>query len=339
LTTERAIIPFDPNRAIQKVDDSQVKALANAPVWPRDCNENQRVMVARLAIAYGLDPMMGELTVYQGKPWLTIDGRIRIASESGKYQGIIEDRPATADEYKALKCSPDEVYLWYVSVKHADWIKPVGRFGRVKLKGDRNQLAGSTISYDTIARKRALWAALREAWPLKLPGIYEDEHISTAETMTADTAQTQTSKGQVTAIHALVGALEWTDERYRDELVSRFGVKSSQDLTAFQAQDLLDELTELVERKQRADADPQAMETVADVFGDFGCEQPELEPEPDELPSVFEGYSQNIRQATTMEELASVGRKIKLDLTLTPEQREQLRLEYQNQKHVVEHGG
>jgi len=360
LTTERAIIPFDPNRAIQKVDDSQVKALADAPVWPRDCNENQRVMVARLAIAYGLDPMMGELTVFQGKPWITIDGRIRLASESGKYQGIVEDRPATDAEYTALRCNPDEVYLWYVSVKHADWIKPVGRFGRVKLKGDRNAMAGvdKAIPVDVMARKRALWSALREAWPLKLPGIYEDEHISTREPMAeADTAQMESSKGQIAAIHALVTALEWTEERYRGLLQERFGaqVTSSTLLTSFQAQDLLDELTELVERKQRQDADPQAMETVGDVFGDFEGETEQPEPErpadpphavytdgkivsSDKLPTVFEAHSQHIREATTPEALRKVASEIKLDLTLTPEQREQLREEWANQKHVVENG-
>lgn len=88
--------------------------------------------------------------------------------------------------------------------------------------------------------------------------------------------------------------------------------------------------------------DETELETIRDarpVPASVASYPPELEPEPDELPSVFEGYSQNIRQATTMEELASVGRKIKLDLTLTPEQRELLREEYQNQKHVVEHGG
>jgi hypothetical protein len=58
----------------------------------------------------------------------------------------------------------------------------------------------------------------------------------------------------------------------------------------------------------------------------------------DELPTVFEAHSQHIREATTPEALRKVASEIKLDLTLTPEQREQLREEWANQKHVVEHG-
>ena len=101
----------------------------------------------------------------------------------------------------------------------------------------------------------------------------------------------------------------------------------------------------------------KVLQDVAEVFNDFDGEtgQPQPEPEPpadpphavlvdgkivssDQLPTVFEAHSQHIREATTPEALRKVASEIKLDLTLTPEQREQLREEWANQKHVVENG-
>ncbi len=58
----------------------------------------------------------------------------------------------------------------------------------------------------------------------------------------------------------------------------------------------------------------------------------------DKLPTIFEAHQQHIREATTTEALRKVATEIKSDLTLTPEQRELLRTEWGNQKHVIENG-
>ncbi len=290
----KGLMVFDPNKAVAQIDDNEVKGLVQrvdtAAMWPRDCTPQQKMTIARLSLAYGLDPMLGELTIYQGKPWITIDGRLRLAHNSGKFQGIVEDRPATAAEYEALHVDPKREMLWYCSVKHADWIKPNGRFGRAKLDGDKNPIVGvgKAVPPDVQARKRALWSALRDPWQMKLPGVYEDAEIAVERSAAMDPDEPQelhASKGQVAAIHALVKQMEWSDNEYRRLLNTRFGVASSSELTGFQAADLLDELGEAAERQQYQRDHAAELQGAADVFGDQLPPEPEPEPEPTEQPT------------------------------------------------------
>lgn len=293
----------DPNRALALVDDSQVEALVAraAPLWPKECTPQQKLMVARLALAYGLDPILGELTIYQGKPWITIDGRLRKAHESGKFRGIVEDRPATPEEYKALRCDPNNVYLWYCSVKHADWDKPNGAYGRVILAGpnaERESYVAKQRPHE-LARKRALWRALREAWPLNLPGLYEDERISTngvhePEPVEPGEAMPQAAatRGQLKAIHVMAREIFDSDEEYRADLQRAFGVTSAKDLTEFQARDYLNDLAERLELQHRP-RDPGSVSEFTSIFCDKPTKLdaepetpgPEVEPQPEPEPT------------------------------------------------------
>ena len=61
-----------------------------------------------IPITYGFDPLMGEISIYQGRPYVSIDGRYRKAQETGNLDGV-STRPANKQERE-------------------DWQIPVGDF-------------------------------------------------------------------------------------------------------------------------------------------------------------------------------------------------------------------
>ena len=78
------VLPCTSDGMLQRVDE--VRALA--PMWAKDMTEGQRRALAVTALAYGLDPLMEELILYQGKPMITIRGRRRKDAEAGHHPDI-----------------------------------------------------------------------------------------------------------------------------------------------------------------------------------------------------------------------------------------------------------
>ena len=65
--------------------------------WPKDLTPALKELLAETAIERGLDPLEGELSIYQGKPYVGINGRQRKAQETGELGGI-SMRPGTVEE-------------------------------------------------------------------------------------------------------------------------------------------------------------------------------------------------------------------------------------------------
>ena len=158
--------------ALMKLDLEQMLARVNQARFPKDLTIQDRQLIAKVSIEYGLDPLFTELMIYQGRPYVTIDARRRKAQETGRLDGI-SSRPATKEEREARKV-PDEDYLFLVLV----WVKgashPFEGWGRVKAadtKGDPHL----PIVKDTaaMAEKRAEAQALRRAFHLPLPSFEE----------------------------------------------------------------------------------------------------------------------------------------------------------------------
>ena len=70
-------------QALARIDDAEKGGL-----WPATLTPPQRQLMAHATLAYGLDPLMQELTVYQGKPLVTIRGRRRKDAEAGHHPSI-----------------------------------------------------------------------------------------------------------------------------------------------------------------------------------------------------------------------------------------------------------
>ena len=79
-------------QALARVNEAQ-----EAGLWPARLNAGQKRLLAQTALAYGLDPLMQELTVMHGKPVITIRGRRRKDAEA-KHHPSIRFRFLTQEE-------------------------------------------------------------------------------------------------------------------------------------------------------------------------------------------------------------------------------------------------
>lgn len=245
-----ALVVISPEQVALEVQRIQ-------PMFPRDCSREQMIALAGMALQYGLDPVAGELTLYQGRTYVTIDGRIRIAHKDPNYQGFKEDRPATPEEYKALRMDPEKNFLWYVELQRRDWPYPIKSWGRVRLTeppptppGQKPPYAPSKYETSPIARtephllaqKRAKWRAFRDGFPLPIPGAEEDEDISTQPQLFQNPQITgaEITKAQNKLLHAMRREFGIPDEEYRELIRNHYGVDHTNQLMAHEAEELID---------------------------------------------------------------------------------------------------
>mgnify|MGYP001564355809 FL=1 len=259
--TIRALVP----RSALQVDATEAKAFADqmlqyakngAGLFPKDMTQMQSIQLSRLAIAYGLDPFAGEIILYQGRPYVTIDGRTRVAQEHHAYDGMEID-PATAEQAEAFGIKEGE-QLWVARVWRKDRRFPFVGYGRSGGPSDNNPV--SKTWKQEMAQKRAKHRALRDAFPMPIPG-YEDQYhpdsdpdpprgsrpnsgvvIEGEARVFGNPVENGVTNKQKAAIHAAVRALGWSDEKYRDELRQKFDVESAMDLTEGQASAFLETL-------------------------------------------------------------------------------------------------
>lgn len=165
--------------ALQTMNTQGMLARIEQAKFPQALQPAEKAMLAEVAISYGLDPLMGEITIYQGRPYASIDARYRKAQES-KQLGGVETRPATREEREVWEI-PDGDYFMRAEVYRNDASRPFIGWGRVKPDETK---PGSTRSGDTtstykpiqsnpqrMAEKRAEAQALRKAFHLPLPSF------------------------------------------------------------------------------------------------------------------------------------------------------------------------
>lgn len=169
--------------ALSKLTDQQMIKRVDMARFPQDLTPAQKNMIARVAIEYGLDPLMGELMIYQGNPYIRIDGRRRKAQESGELDGIAT-RPATKDEREAREVQ-DGDYLYKAEVRRKGAAFAFEGWGKVtKAEIERAKAQAAARSNDPwylplvkdpgdIAEKRAEAEALKRAFHLPLPSFEE----------------------------------------------------------------------------------------------------------------------------------------------------------------------
>ena len=235
-------------------------------LFPQSMTLPQAVQIARLSIGYNLDPFAEELILYQGKPYLTIKGAMRLANVHPAYEGV-ECQPATDSERKAFRCREDE-HLWVARVYRRDRRVPIVGYGRAGGAGDKNPVSNTYAQ--EMAQKRAKHRALRDAFSLPLDS-YEDvsddmprngpiiegevvdldgaEEMPLAEPLIAvvidgvareiidapDAAPPQATAGQISNIKILQRGAQMDDAEYRELLQDCFGVSTSKELTQGQA--------------------------------------------------------------------------------------------------------
>ena len=103
-----------------------------AGLWPQTMTPGQKALMVQVALAYGLDPLMGELVLYQGKPLVTINARRRKDVEAGHHPSI-KFRFLTAEEKQGYLDAGaiHEGDLVQVGILTTEWGNSVEGIGKV----------------------------------------------------------------------------------------------------------------------------------------------------------------------------------------------------------------
>jgi hypothetical protein len=164
--------------ALQTMSQTDMVARVNMAKFPKDLTPADKALLAQAAITYGFDPIMGEISIFQGKPFISIDGRYRKAQETGLLDGV-ETRPATKEEKTQWEI-PDGDYFFRADVHVKGMKLPLTGWGRVRKAEVGNGQGFQPVQNNPqrMAEKRAEAQALRKAFHIPLPSL---EDIGTPE--------------------------------------------------------------------------------------------------------------------------------------------------------------
>ena len=164
--------------------------------------EQQAMFLMALGQVLGVKAELGEVILFQGKPYVTLDGRIRLAHSTGLLAGL-ETRPATQLERRNYGAADDEA-LWVCYAYRRGAGRAFIGWGHVP-KNDRNPV--SKTHPREMAKKRAKYDALRAAFPAA-------EQITETHAQYIEDAEQQIRAGQFQphAVAMLSGYEEGAEE-------------------------------------------------------------------------------------------------------------------------------
>lgn len=139
--------------------------------FPQDLTKPDKTLLAQVAITYGFDPLMGEVSIYQRRPYVSIDGRYRKAQETGQLDGV-ETRPATKQEKEDWQI-PEGDYFYRSEVYLKGSTRPFVAWGRVHKAETVGGKGFKPVEKNPqrMAEKRAEAQALRKAFHIPLPSV------------------------------------------------------------------------------------------------------------------------------------------------------------------------
>lgn len=251
----KGVVIYRPDQRTMAVPDEEATSLATTlqAQFPDDLRQNKHLamVLAKAAIAYNLDPFLNEITVYRGKPFFPLEGRLRIAQNNATFRGVFA-RPATEEERKAWGCaSRPEIILWRADAYRSDWVdpktgemRPVTGWGEVNVSSDQNPVAKQRPNQlaEVRATKRALRSLYNTPLPFRdLPDEAEfdrdDERAQAADWLSPDgrvldqrPGGNLLTPGQNAAIHAICKELGIDEVRRHELLHAMFGKNNAGEL-------------------------------------------------------------------------------------------------------------
>ena len=75
-------------KTLHTMSKTDMEARVTQARFVKDLQPKERVVLAMVAVNYGLDPLLDELTIYQGHIYPTINAYYRKAQETGQFDGI-----------------------------------------------------------------------------------------------------------------------------------------------------------------------------------------------------------------------------------------------------------
>jgi len=122
-----------------------------------------------------------DVTLYDGKPWITIDGRVKLMRRNKDYRGFTYDVVAQ-DKKVEMGYDPDDL-VWTASVRVAGYPDPITGYGKVSKAERAGQGAGrlnpvAKVHPVEMAQKRAIARAERLAFGTE--SYVDDEDLEEA---------------------------------------------------------------------------------------------------------------------------------------------------------------
>lgn len=148
------------------MDEPTMIARLERARWNKDIAPADRPIIASLAVQYGLDPVMGELIVYEGKPYVTFQGWLRKIQEHPQFAGIA-DRPMRPDEREVY--GYDAPICWIAEIYRHDWKVPAVGTGTADPGNPYRNNPAEKKFPQAFARKRAIIQAAKVGFLHSLP--------------------------------------------------------------------------------------------------------------------------------------------------------------------------
>ena len=175
----KALTEYTPTEMVARAD--------SAGLFSQNMNQAQRAAIAQVCIEYSLDPLMREVQIYQGAPYITMAARLRKAQEAPMPLSGISTRPASEAEKTARGyLAEDNVmvaegykqngnqrlgpFVGWGIVKQAEIDRNVANAKRHDRRADALPIVNDPAQH---AEKRAISRCLRMGWHIPLP-TFED---------------------------------------------------------------------------------------------------------------------------------------------------------------------
>ena len=238
------------SKSLMTMDEATMLQRVELAKFPQELDKTGKLLLAKVAITYGFDPLMGEVMIYQGRPYVSIDGRYRMAQETGNLDGV-ESRPANKEERDNWQI-PEGDYFFRADVYVKGASRPFVGWGRVRVdeRGKSKGFAPIDTNPQRMAEKRAEAQALRKAFHIPLPstediGTAEDIPLTKVEIETGEILEAEPAKEKpekiMTPMMKLSQAIKDTGysmDEIKEHMKNKYGKEASKDLTKEELIDL-----------------------------------------------------------------------------------------------------
>lgn len=153
-------------QALANIDEPTMLERIEKARWTSEVAKVDRPILAALAVQYGLDPIMGELIIYENKPYVTFNGWLRKIQEHPQFAGI-EDRPMTKEERDAYGFTAPT--CWIAKIHRHDWKVPAVGTGTADAANPYRNNPVERKFPQAFARKRAIIQAGKVGFLHALP--------------------------------------------------------------------------------------------------------------------------------------------------------------------------
>ena len=151
----------------------EIKRLEIKANWMGSISDKGAYQLARMAIAYGLDPFLKELVILGDNVYPTVAALQRKANEDPDYEGE-EIRPCNEQERKEFyypEAPPEHEYLWICKVYHKK--RKFTAIGYGRASSANVKMSTMQIWLPEMAQKRARGRAYRIFFNISIPTIEE----------------------------------------------------------------------------------------------------------------------------------------------------------------------